>query len=66
MHCSVDRMPQMLAGETEDDLIIGGYRIFQSRAGYRLSLDAVLLAHFPLLKEATSVLDIGKIGRAHV
>lgn len=59
MLCSVDRMPQMLVGETEDDLIIGGYRIFQSRAGYRFSLDAVLLAHFPLLKEATSVLDIG-------
>ena len=32
MLCSVDRMPQMLAGETEDDLIIGGYQTVHQRA----------------------------------
>ncbi len=32
--------------ETLDDLILGKYKLIQSRAGYRFSIDAVLLAHF--------------------
>lgn len=35
------------AGETLDDLILGNMRVIQSQQGYRFSLDAVLLAHFP-------------------
>lgn len=34
-------------GETLDDLILGKMRVIQPERGYRFSLDAVLLAHFP-------------------
>lgn len=33
--------------ESLDDLILGGMQVIQSTRGYRFSLDAVLLAHFP-------------------
>lgn len=46
-------------GETLDDLIIGGYKLIQPRQGYRFSIDAVLLSHFPDLKKAKQVVDLG-------
>lgn len=46
--------------ETLDDLILGNYRLLQSRAGYRFSIDAVLLAHFVELANITGpVYDLG-------
>lgn len=35
------------AEESLDDLILGDMKVIQSTRGYRFSLDAVLLAHFP-------------------
>lgn len=46
-------------GETLDDLIIGGYKLIQPRQGYRFSIDAVLLSHFPNLKKIKQVVDLG-------
>ncbi len=46
-------------GETLDDLIIGGYKLIQPRQGYRFSIDAVLLAHFPDLKKVKQAVDLG-------
>lgn len=45
--------------ESLDELILGGLKIFQAKKGYRFSLDAVLLAHFPELKGVQQVVDIG-------
>ncbi|CFY01240.1 S-adenosyl-L-methionine-dependent methyltransferase-like [Syntrophomonas zehnderi OL-4] len=42
-----DEKVPIYAGETVDDLILGDMRIIQPEKGYRFSLDAVLLAHFP-------------------
>ncbi|MDD2510544.1 MAG: tRNA1(Val) (adenine(37)-N6)-methyltransferase [Syntrophomonas sp.] len=50
-----------LSGQEEslDDLVLGGMKLFQSREGYRFSLDAVLLAHFPALDGIKQVVDLG-------
>lgn len=45
--------------ESLDDLILGGLKIIQARRGYRFSLDAVLLAHFPDLRHTDTVIDLG-------
>jgi len=45
--------------ETLDDLILGGMKIFQAREGYRFSIDAVLLAHFPEVTKVKQVIDLG-------
>lgn len=45
--------------ETLDDLILGGLKLIQASRGYRFSLDAVLLAHFPELKENFTIVDLG-------
>lgn len=45
--------------ETLDSLFDGGVELYQSRAGYRFSLDAVLLAHFVKVKERVRVVDLG-------
>jgi tRNA1Val (adenine37-N6)-methyltransferase len=45
--------------ETLDTLFDGALRIFQSRAGYRFSLDALLLAHFVRIHDAENVADLG-------
>lgn len=45
--------------ETLDDLIIGGLKIIQAREGYRFSLDAVLLAHYPDLQGVGNIIDLG-------
>jgi tRNA1Val (adenine37-N6)-methyltransferase len=48
-----------MSDETLDALFEGRLELFQSRRGYRFSLDAVLLAHFVALKPAESVADLG-------
>jgi tRNA1Val (adenine37-N6)-methyltransferase len=45
--------------ETLDDLILGGMKMIQPKKGYRFSLDAVLLAHFVVLKGVKTVVDLG-------
>lgn len=44
---------------SEESLLAGGLRCLQPRHGYRFSLDAVLLAHFPSLKKRQRILDLG-------
>ncbi len=44
--------------ESRDDLILGGMQVIQSTRGYRFSLDAVLLAHFPD-PSARQVVELG-------
>jgi tRNA1(Val) A37 N6-methylase TrmN6 len=46
-------------GETLDTLFDGKLRIFQSRTGYRFSLDALLLAHFVTIKRRGKIVDLG-------
>lgn len=47
------------ASESWDDLILGGLKIIQPRRGYRFSIDAVLLAHFPDLDQVSQAIDLG-------
>lgn len=47
------------SGESLDDLLLGGLQIFQPRKGYRFSIDAVLLAHFPDLHNVQHIIDLG-------
>lgn len=47
------------AGESLDDLILGGYKLLQAEQGYRFSIDAVLLAHFPALNGVHTAVDLG-------
>lgn len=44
---------------TDDDLMIGGYRLLQKRDGYRFSLDALLLAAFVPVFPGAAVVDLG-------
>jgi tRNA1Val (adenine37-N6)-methyltransferase len=46
-------------GETLDTLFDGKLRIFQSRTGYRFSLDTLLLAHFVTIKAREKIVDLG-------
>ncbi len=45
--------------ETLDALFDGRLSLYQSRAGYRFSLDALLLAHFVTVKRAARIVDLG-------
>lgn len=45
--------------ETLDALFAGRIRLFQSRAGYRFSLDALLLAYFAVIRDGDSIVDLG-------
>lgn len=45
--------------ESLDDLILGGFHIIQPRAGYRFSIDAVLLAHFVEAGPQDTIIDLG-------
>lgn len=60
---SIDRggvsPPTPKSDETLDALFHGELKLFQSRDGYRISLDALLLAHFVTLKRRESVIDLG-------
>lgn len=46
-------------GETLDRLLGGRLRLIQARAGYRCSVDAVLLASFARLRKGNRILDLG-------
>ena len=57
-----DRQPQSQKqknGESLDALFDGHLKLFQSRRGYRFSLDALLLAYFATLKRKERVIDLG-------
>jgi tRNA1Val (adenine37-N6)-methyltransferase len=45
--------------ETLDALLGGAIQLYQSRPGYRFSLDAVLLAHFVTVKQRDRIVDLG-------
>jgi tRNA1Val (adenine37-N6)-methyltransferase len=45
--------------ETLDTIFGGKLRLFQSRSGYRFSLDALLLGHFITLRKRDRVIDFG-------
>lgn len=47
------------AGETLDDLRVGGLRIIQKKDGYRFSLDPVLLCAFARIEPGEPVCDLG-------
>lgn len=54
-----DRLPDLGNDESLDDLILGGLQIIQPRSGYRFSIDAILLAHFPELQRGIQIFDLG-------
>ena len=45
--------------ESLDDLILGNMKVIQPREGYRFSLDAVLLAHFPAGDRIKQIVELG-------
>jgi tRNA1Val (adenine37-N6)-methyltransferase len=45
--------------ETLDALFDGQVRLYQSRKGYRFSLDTLLLAYFTRLKRGETIIDLG-------
>lgn len=45
--------------ETLDALFNGRLTLYQSRAGYRFSLDALLLAHFATIRSGDRIVDLG-------
>jgi len=48
-----------MGDDTFDTLIDGKLRLYQSRMGYRFSIDALLLAHFVTVKRRERVGDLG-------
>lgn len=46
-------------GETVDAILGGRLRIIQPKFGYRFSIDALLLAHFAVLREGEAAIDLG-------
>ncbi len=46
-------------GETVDPILGSRLRIIQKKSGYRFSIDALLLAHFTILKEGEECIDLG-------
>ena len=55
----MSRSPKTGSDETLDVLLDGRLRIVQSKSGYRLSLDALLLAHFAEVPGGASIVDLG-------
>lgn len=47
------------ADETLDTLLQGRLKLYQSRSGYRISLDAILLACFATIRSGDKVADLG-------
>jgi tRNA1Val (adenine37-N6)-methyltransferase len=45
--------------ESVDDFMDGRLRLIQSKAGYRFSIDAVLLSEFVTVKQGDTVVDLG-------
>lgn len=54
-----DRLPDLSQDESLDDLILGGLQLIQPLSGYRFSIDAILLAHFPELQSGMQIFDLG-------
>lgn len=52
-------MNENATNESLDALFGGTLRLYQSRSGYRFSLDALLLAYFVRLKAGEKVVDLG-------
>jgi tRNA1Val (adenine37-N6)-methyltransferase len=48
-----------IGGETIDEILGGRLRIIQKRSGYRFSIDALLLAHFVVLREGEDCIELG-------
>ena len=46
-------------GERVDDLLIGKLKIIQSESEFCFSLDAILLAHFVIVKQGMNAVDLG-------
>jgi len=46
-------------GETIDEILGGRLRIIQKKSGYRFSIDALLLAHFVVLREGADCIELG-------
>ena len=59
MHDPINCQKNHAPGETLDALFDGRVELYQSRAGYRFSLDAVLLAHFVGIKARDRIVDLG-------
>ena len=53
------QLVETLPGETLDALFDGRLALTQSRAGYRFSIDALLLAHFVSVQRADKIVDLG-------
>lgn len=51
-------MDLIKAGETLDDLQLKGIHIIQKEKAFRFGVDAVLLANFPVINKAVTVLDL--------
>ena len=47
------------ADETFDTLFEGNLKLVQSRSGYRVSLDALLLGHFATIRHEENIADLG-------
>jgi tRNA1Val (adenine37-N6)-methyltransferase len=52
-------VPPLADDETADTLFDGRIKLYQSRAGYRVSLDAVLLAHFVKIESGAKIVELG-------
>jgi tRNA1Val (adenine37-N6)-methyltransferase len=49
----------LLPDESVDDFMDGRLKLIQSKAGYRFSIDAILLSEFVTIKEGDTVVDLG-------
>jgi len=49
----------LLPDESVDDFMDGRLRLIQSKAGYRFSIDAILLSEFVTIKKGDTVVDLG-------
>ena len=50
---------QSSSDETRDTLFEGKLSVIQSKTGYRFSIDALLLAHFAVVRKGKRVIDLG-------
>lgn len=55
----MSREPACGPEETMDSLFQGKLKVIQRKSGYRFSVDAVILAHFPNFKERDVIVDLG-------
>jgi tRNA1Val (adenine37-N6)-methyltransferase len=58
----MDGDPKPRCNETVDEILGGRLRIIQRKRGYRFSIDALLLAHFTVLREGDDLIDLGTGG----